>query len=78
VIPYHLDSAPPDNQALQILIKSKFYVNNNGMAKKFLHNENSDFRHPNHPNPLNLLVAKNLRTQICSIWRLAQISTTQP
>lgn len=24
VIPYHLDSGPPDNQALQVLIKSKF------------------------------------------------------
>jgi FEZ-like protein len=25
VIPYHLESAPPDNQALQVLIKSKFF-----------------------------------------------------
>lgn len=24
VIPYHLDSGPPDNQTLQVLIKSKF------------------------------------------------------
>lgn len=24
VIPYHLDAGPPDNQALQVLIKSKF------------------------------------------------------
>lgn len=25
VIPYHLDSGPPDNQALQVIIKSEFY-----------------------------------------------------
>lgn len=25
VIPYHLDSGPPENQTLQILIKSEFY-----------------------------------------------------
>lgn len=25
VIPYHLDNGPPDNQALQVLIKSMFY-----------------------------------------------------
>lgn len=24
VIPYHMDSGPPDNQALQVLIKSKY------------------------------------------------------
>lgn len=27
VIPYHLDAGPPDNQALQVLIKSKFLNN---------------------------------------------------
>lgn len=25
VIPFHLDNGPPDNQSLQVLIKSKFY-----------------------------------------------------
>lgn len=27
VIPYHLDAETPDNQALQVLIKSKFKYN---------------------------------------------------
>lgn len=27
VIPYHLDAGPPDNQALQVLIKSEFLIN---------------------------------------------------
>lgn len=27
VIPYHLDAGPPDNQALQVLIKSNFQLN---------------------------------------------------
>lgn len=27
VIPYHLDAGPPDNQALQVLIKSEFSFN---------------------------------------------------
>lgn len=26
VIPYHLDSGPPDNQALQVIIKSKWFA----------------------------------------------------
>jgi hypothetical protein len=26
VIPYHTDSGPPDNQALQVLIKSRYPV----------------------------------------------------
>lgn len=26
VIPYHTDSGPPDNQALQVLIKSKYLI----------------------------------------------------
>lgn len=26
VIPYHLDAGPPDNQALQVLVKSKFLL----------------------------------------------------
>lgn len=26
VIPYHLDAGPPDNQALQVLVKSEFFI----------------------------------------------------
>lgn len=35
VIPYHLENGTPDNQALQVLIKSKLSFNNRILSSKF-------------------------------------------